>query len=117
MAKVLIADDNPAICSLLNDLIKSDGHDVITAHNGKAAIEAISSGLQFDLVITDLKMPGADGNRVAAAAKEAGIERVVINTCSPHDARHLPGIEVVAKMTVRDVEDRILGPLKAKVRL
>jgi len=114
MAKVLIAEDNRAMCAALDELLKAEGHEVVTTNNGTAAIEAISSGLQFDLVITDLRMPGADGNRVAAAAKGAGIERVVINTCTPQDAWKTRGIEVVSKMTVADVETKILAPLKEK---
>lgn len=114
MAKILIAEDNPAMLIGLHDIFKMEGHDVITAKNGTAAIEAISAGLQFDLVITDLQMPGADGNHVASFAKEAGIETVIINTCTPEKAWDIPGIQVVTKMTLDDVLLKVLAPLNER---
>jgi two-component system response regulator FlrC len=60
MARILVADDEPGIREFLSDALELDGHDVVTAEDGTAAA-ALVDREGFDLVITDLKMPGMDG--------------------------------------------------------
>jgi PAS domain S-box-containing protein len=59
-ASVLVVDDELPIRMLLADLLRARGHKVLTAEDGLAGLRAIE-GSRFDLVITDLSMPGADG--------------------------------------------------------
>lgn len=57
---ILVADDHPHICMLLENVLESDGYDVIVAQNG---LEAIQRTLvtKPDLVIVDGNMPVMDG--------------------------------------------------------
>ena len=57
---VLVVDDELPIRTLLADLLRARGHKVLTAEDGLAGLRAIEAS-RFDLVITDLSMPGADG--------------------------------------------------------
>ena len=63
MATILIIDDNETIREGLAHTSKKLGHEVITAPNGKAGIEAFKAK-KADFVITDLKMDGAGGVEV-----------------------------------------------------
>ncbi len=57
---VLVVDDEAPIRTLLADLFRARGHKVMTAEDGLAGVRAVKT-TKFDLVITDLSMPGADG--------------------------------------------------------
>ena len=60
MAKILIADDDPTILSLLNKILLSKGHDVQLAEHGGVAEKLLKSE-KFDLLISDIKMEPVDG--------------------------------------------------------
>lgn len=60
---VLVIDDERAICDILSRILSSRGHAVLTASGGAEALRlAEHSG--FDVVISDLRMPGMDGREV-----------------------------------------------------
>ncbi|MCB0832281.1 MAG: response regulator [Bacteroidetes bacterium] len=58
--KILIVDDEVSIIDLLQTLLEDEGYQVLTAFNGKAALEIIRSQAP-DLVISDVNMPLLDG--------------------------------------------------------
>ncbi|MDB4955190.1 MAG: Sigma-54-dependent Fis family transcriptional regulator [Myxococcales bacterium] len=60
MARILVADDEPGLREFVADALALDDHVVVTAADGKAAAKLLDERA-FDLVITDLKMPGLDG--------------------------------------------------------
>ncbi len=64
MCKVLIIDDEEAVRCLLTDALSISGIDTDIAPNGGAGIEKFHQE-KFDIVITDLVMPGMNGNSVA----------------------------------------------------
>jgi Nif-specific regulatory protein len=64
-AKILVADDELNLRRVLVALLRRDGHDVVQAANGSEAIERLAD---VDVVITDLRMPQADGMDVLRAA-------------------------------------------------
>lgn len=66
MATVLVVDDEFGIGELLEALLQDDGHRVITAMNGRHALERMA-GAKPDLVISDLMMPVMDGAALLAA--------------------------------------------------
>ncbi len=59
-SSVLVVDDEAPIRVLLSDLLRARGHKVMTAEDGLAGLRAVEN-MRFDMVITDLSMPGADG--------------------------------------------------------
>ena len=66
--RVLVVDDKENILKLFEKIL-SDGHAVSTASDGARALSLIATG-DFDVVVTDIRMPGAGGFEVLAAVKE-----------------------------------------------
>jgi len=60
MARILIADDDPTILSLLNKILKAKGYDVQLAENGSVAQKLLQAET-YDLLISDIKMEPVDG--------------------------------------------------------
>ena len=69
MALILVADDEENIRMVLTRALTRAGHEVDAAADGQAAAEAVRRR-EYDLVITDLKMPGLDGLTLLSAIKE-----------------------------------------------
>jgi two-component system, cell cycle response regulator CpdR len=62
MARILLAEDTPATCELVRHALSSDGHEVVVAQDGIEALDRISAtGEAYDLMISDVEMPGLDG--------------------------------------------------------
>src|SRR5712675_3669462 len=60
-AKILLVDDEPGMLRYIRTLLEVDDHKVETATTGEEALEKVQKGLQPDLVLLDLLMPGIDG--------------------------------------------------------
>ena len=69
MAKILIAEDNDDIRGLVIRALSDDGHDLVATEDGAAALDALKKhNGEFDLLLTDVKMPKLDGIALALAA-------------------------------------------------
>ena len=69
MAKILIAEDDDTLRSLVMRALGEDGHDLTATADGAAALEALDRhNGDFDLLLTDVKMPRMDGIALAMAA-------------------------------------------------
>jgi DNA-binding NtrC family response regulator len=66
-ARVLVADDKENITKLFRRILPA-GYDVVTAEDGARAL-ALATSLDLDVIVTDLRMPGADGLTVLREAK------------------------------------------------
>ncbi len=64
MLNVLVIDDEPSLLKLFNKVLKTAGFFVETAINGPAGLEKFQAK-HFDIIITDILMPGMQGNDVA----------------------------------------------------
>lgn len=60
MIKILIADDEKPICDLIDMNLTAAGYSCVAVQDGLAAIDAVESN-EFDLVLLDIMLPGADG--------------------------------------------------------
>jgi len=61
MAKILLIDDDKELLNVLEDFLIMDGHEIVTADDGRKGINLLEASEAFDLVITDIIMPGQDG--------------------------------------------------------
>ena len=92
-ARVLVVDDNIANVKLLEAKLSSEYFDVITALNGRQALELVRKSLP-DIVLLDVMMPEMDGFEVCRRIK------------ADPKTSHIPVVMVTA---LSDVEDRVRG--------
>jgi two-component system response regulator HydG len=75
--RVLVVDDQIEMARTLADALADRGYNALALASSKEAIEQLEAQ-EFDAVITDLRMPEADGLEVLAAARKDGTDRPVI---------------------------------------
>ena len=69
--RILVVEDNPSVRRVASNLLKSLNYDVIEADNGPDALELLRRGETFDLLFTDLVMPGGlTGVQLAESMRE-----------------------------------------------
>lgn len=68
--KVLVVDDDPVVGRSFDRVLSEDGYEVSTARDGAEALARIG-GEDYDVVFTDIKMPGMDGIEVAKRIRAA----------------------------------------------
>jgi EAL domain-containing protein (putative c-di-GMP-specific phosphodiesterase class I)/ActR/RegA family two-component response regulator len=68
-SRILLADDEESLLRAIERLLKRAGHEVETAQDGAAAIEKLKSGT-FDLVVSDITMPGMNGIELLKHVRE-----------------------------------------------
>jgi two-component system, NtrC family, response regulator AtoC len=114
MARVLVVDDEPGVRSFLSGALETEGHEVDTAASGEEALTRLRARA-FDLLITDLKMPGIDGLRLLEAALGLQPELPVIvvtahgNVESAVQAMRLGAADYVQKPLASPAELRLLA--------
>jgi len=75
--KVLVVDDDEFTLRSVVRALGDESYQVVTAASGSEAIDLLKQGF-FDLVLTDLKMPGVDGLEVLRQAREIAPQAVVL---------------------------------------
>src|ERR1700693_3199229 len=77
---ILIVDDDPVQCRLLEAMLQKSGYETATLDNGDAALALLTGadGARVDCVILDLVMPNLDGLGVLARLRQAAINVPVI---------------------------------------
>jgi DNA-binding NtrC family response regulator len=78
MAKILVADDQEMMRDSLVATLARDGHDVMAAGDGPAAVARLSAPGRIDLLITDLKMPRMTGIELLQESKRLRPETPVV---------------------------------------
>jgi len=76
-ASILVVDDSPEICEVVSRMLSSDGHRVVTVSSGQQGIEAARAAV-FDILFTDLGMPGMSGWEVAKAIKGSSPKTAIV---------------------------------------
>jgi CheY-like chemotaxis protein len=66
--RILLAEDNPINMMLIRELLRRRGHSVVEVTTGNAAVKTLQEG-NFDLLLTDIHMPGMDGIEAARAIR------------------------------------------------
>ena len=74
---VLVVDDEPMVREFVAEGLRSDGHLVETARNGRDGLERFEGG-RFDLVVTDRGMPEMNGDQLASEIKRVSAQTPII---------------------------------------
>jgi CheY-like chemotaxis protein len=61
MARILVIDDEPGVRATVRKFLASEGHEILEAGDGVAALKLLGGHVAFDLIITDVYMAGMDG--------------------------------------------------------
>ena len=99
MKRVLIVDDSPFFITALGEMLSDDGFDVTTAGSGEHARELLNASADasdttckpFDLVITDLVMPGMSGFDLSVFVRQKN-----------HTSKFLPVIMLTEKEITKE---------------
>jgi DNA-binding NtrC family response regulator len=100
---ILIVDDELLIRDLLYDFFTNQGWEIATAENGIKALEILENR-SFDLMLTDLKMPGLDGMELTNRVKEEHPQLPVVIMTG------FPSIDTAVQALRCKVEDYIIKP-------
>ncbi len=77
MARILVVDDEPSAVGALTTLLNLDGHVTVPLESGSRALELLATD-SFDVVITDLEMPGTSGIEIIRAARRIRTPPLVV---------------------------------------
>jgi two-component system alkaline phosphatase synthesis response regulator PhoP len=96
MARILVVEDDPAICACLEGDLRLEGYDVELQSDGVAASARIKEAA-FDLIILDVMLPGKDGFEVCREARRCGVKvPVLMLTARSEVADKVIGLETGA---------------------
>jgi|SRR5581483_2516641 DNA-binding response OmpR family regulator len=101
-AKVLLVDDDRAICESLGRALRTEGYDVTTAPGGFEALDLFRQA-PFDLVLLDINMPVLNGWATLREMKEINpFVRVIVITARPNqqELAAQAGVEILEKPLV-----------------
>lgn len=89
MLSILVAEDNIDMCNLISSELKRANYKVMSAHNGKEAIDLFDNN-HFDLVITDVMMPKVNGLELITYIREINknIPILIITAKSSQDDKY-----------------------------
>ena len=110
--KILVVEDEEGLRLLYEEELKAEGYEVLTARNGKEAIEQLEKG-KPDLIILDIVMPVMNG--VEALGRIVGKDRkipIILNSSYPGYRQDFMSWAADAYIT-KSID---LGELKDKVR-
>jgi len=95
MKTILVVDDEPKIVQLARDYLEHAGFGVLTAADGRAALDAVEQAAP-DLVVLDLGLPHVDGLEVTRRLRGAGGIPIVMLTARDDELDKLLGLELGA---------------------
>lgn len=75
--RILVVEDEKSMREVLTMLLEEEGYDIVSVPDGQEGIELINDNI-FDIVITDIRMPKADGFEVLRKVKEVLPEALVV---------------------------------------
>jgi DNA-binding response OmpR family regulator len=95
MATILVVEDDVALCDLLRTHLEADGHTVVQAFNGPAALAAVEQ-YQPHLIVLDWMLPGMDGLAVCRRLRQTYLTPIIMLTARTEEVDQILGLEVGA---------------------
>lgn len=106
---ILIVEDDPAVRSIIAQLLEGEGMHFVEAANGAEAVAALGTK-RFDLVLLDLKLPDDDGLNILRRLRQWSMVPVIILTAQSDEVDQILGLELGA-------DDYIIKPFFNRVLL
>jgi CheY-like chemotaxis protein len=122
MPRVLIADDEDSMRTLVARAIAMDGHVTVTAQDGAEALEILTrEDGAFDLLLTDIQMPVMDGIALAlSAARDFPHLTILLMTGYAEQRERASNLKAIAHdvitkpFSVADIRTAVADALSAK---
>src|SRR5579859_7068035 len=117
MATILVVEDDVALCDLLRTHLEADGHTVVQAFNGPAALVAAEQHHPH-LIVLDWMLPGMDGLAVCRRLRQTYLTPIIMLTARTEEVDQILGLEVgaddyIAKpFSIRQVLARVRATLR-----
>ncbi len=100
MSKILIAEDVVSVQAFVERALRHCGHETVAVGDGLAALAALR-GERFDLLLTDIVMPGLDGIALALkAGKDYPKMRILLMTGYANERRRAHNLEALIHRVV-----------------
>jgi len=100
MAKILVAEDDKAVSAFVTRALGHRGHHVRVVADGSAALAALAEE-SFELLLTDIVMPGLDGIALALkASKDHPEMRILLMTGFAHERQRAHNLEALIHRVV-----------------
>lgn len=113
MRRILIADDNKNIISILSDYAKKEGYEVFTAFDGEETLDVFDNH-KIDLILLDVMMPKLDGFEVCKIIRETSAIPIIMITARGEDYDKIMGLDIGADDYI--VKPFSPGEVMARVR-
>ncbi|MGJ5175774.1 response regulator [Bradyrhizobium oligotrophicum] len=122
MSRVLIADDEDSMRTLVARAIAMDGHEIVTAQDGAEALDILTrENGAFDLLLTDIQMPIMDGIALAlSAARDFPDLIILLMTGFAHQRERASNLNAIAHdvitkpFSVADIRTAVADALASK---
>lgn len=95
MEKILVIDDDVALCELLTEYLASEGFLVESVHNGEDGLETVYGG-GHDLVVLDVMLPRINGFEILKNIRSRSGVPVIMLTARGEDVDRIVGLEIGA---------------------
>jgi DNA-binding response OmpR family regulator len=115
--RILLADDERSILTLLSYPLRKDGYEVVLAADGGEALARFSEG-RFDLVVLDVMMPRVDGLEVCRQLRATSSVPIVMLTAKAEEIDKVLGLELGADdyitkpFSMREFRSRVKAALR-----
>lgn len=120
-ATILVVDDEPDIVTLMRDFLEAGGYRVLTAANGREALELLDRE-RVDAMLLDVMMPGMSGYDVIRAVRERGEMPVLFLSARQEDSDKIRGLGlggddyIVKSATPGEIVARVKAVLRRSQR-
>src|ERR687892_2162463 len=111
-ARILLVDDEHAVQKLLAYPLRKEGYEVVSALDGREALERLRDG-SFDLVVLDLMLPRVDGFDVCRQIRAHSTVPIIMLTAKTEEIDRVLGLELGADdyitkpFSVREFRSRV----------
>src|ERR1019366_3440313 len=115
--RILLADDEQSILTLLSYPLRQDGYEVVRASTGAEALERFAEG-DFDLVVLDVMMPNVDGLEVVRRMRASSSVPIIMLNAKTEEIDKVLGLELGADdystkpFSIREFRSRVKAALR-----
>jgi DNA-binding response OmpR family regulator len=115
--RILLVDDEHSVQKLLASALRKDGYEVVSALDGRAALDRVDDG-GFDLVVLDLMLPKVDGFEVCRQVRATSSVPIIMLTAKVEEIDKVLGLELGADdyitkpFSMREFRSRVKAVLR-----